>query len=46
MEFIPKESEHQINTTFFIDPTSLIMLGTLILMLMAFDKVLTKIILK
>jgi hypothetical protein len=43
---IPDKSEHQINTTFFIDPSSLAMLGALILMLMGFDKVLTKIILK
>jgi hypothetical protein len=46
MGLIPTESEHQINTTFFIDPASLAMLGALILMLMAFDKVLTKVILK
>lgn len=46
MGLIPEKSEHQLNTTFIIDPTSLALLGTLILMLLAADKVLAKLILK
>ncbi|WP_156039744.1 hypothetical protein [Aureispira sp. CCB-QB1] len=43
---IPDKSEHDLRTTFFIDPASLVMLGVLILMLMVADKTLSKLILK